>query len=55
MRKESKGVRGAYDRTDEEMRKVPTAEKHRPLDIEKNRPGHVYEGVAPFPRRHPLT
>jgi hypothetical protein len=37
------------------MRKMTTAEKDRPLDVEKNRPGHVYEGVEPFTRRHPPT
>ena len=55
LRKESTWGKGVNGRTNEEMRKMLTAQKHRPLDVEKSRPGHVYEGVAPFARRHPLT
>jgi hypothetical protein len=55
LRKESTRGKGGNERTDEVMKKMPTAEKPRPFDVEKSRPDHVYEGVAPFARRHPLT
>ena len=55
LRKYSKGSRGVNERTDEEMRWMPTAEKDRPLDVEKVDLTMFARGVGPFARRDPLT